>query len=34
MYKGHGAHGCVNTPYNAAKKIYNNISSGTRVVVY
>lgn len=33
-YKGHGSHGCVNTPYNAAKKIYNNISSGTRVVVY
>lgn len=33
-YKGHGSHGCVNTPYNAVKKIYNNISSGTRVVVY
>lgn len=33
-YKGHGSHGCVNTPYSAVKKIYNNISSGTRVVVY
>lgn len=33
-YKGNGSHGCVNTPYSAVKKIYNNISKGTCVVVY
>ena len=33
-YKGNGSHGCVNTPYSAVKKIYNNISKGTYVVVY
>lgn len=33
-YKGNGSHGCVNTPYNAVKKIYNKVSIGTKVVVY
>ncbi|NMC56518.1 MAG: L,D-transpeptidase family protein, partial [Eubacteriaceae bacterium] len=34
IYKTNGSHGCVNLPYNVAKKIYNNISVGTPVVVY
>lgn len=33
-YKGNGSHGCVNTPYNAVRIIYNNISIGTPVIVY
>lgn len=33
-YKGNGSHGCVNTPYNAVKKIYKKAGIGTRVVVY
>ena len=34
IYKGNGSHGCVNTPYDAVRKIYNNISVGTPVVVH
>lgn len=34
IYKGNGSHGCVNTPYNNVKKIYDNISYGTKVIVY
>ena len=34
IYKGDGSHGCVNTPYDAVKKIYNNISVGTPVVIH
>ncbi|MBQ8662920.1 MAG: peptidoglycan binding domain-containing protein [Eubacterium sp.] len=33
-YKTNGSHGCVNTPYNAAKKIYENVTIGTPVIVY
>lgn len=33
-YKGNGSHGCVNTPYNAVAKIYNNIYTGTPVIIY
>lgn len=33
-YKGNGSHGCVNTPYDAVRNIYNNISIGTPVIVY
>ena len=33
-YKGNGSHGCVNTPYNAVKKIYQKAGIGTKVVVY
>ena len=29
-----GSHGCVNTPYENAEKIYNNIEKGVPVVVY
>lgn len=34
IYRYNGSHGCVNLPYYVAKKIYNNISVGTPVVVY
>lgn len=34
IYRGSGSHGCVNTPYANAKKIYNNFESGTPVFVY
>lgn len=34
IYKGDGSHGCVNTPYSAVKKIYNNVSVGTPVVIH
>lgn len=34
IYHTNGSHGCVNTPYSAAKKIYENVSIGTPVIVY
>lgn len=34
IYRGNGSHGCVNTPYSAARKIYNNFDAGTPVFVY
>ncbi len=34
IYQLSGSHGCVNTPYAAAKKIYNNVTIGTPVIVY
>ncbi len=34
IYTTNGSHGCVNTPYRAAKKIYENVSIGTPVIVY
>jgi len=34
IYKGNGSHGCVNTPYGAMSTIYNNIPSGTPVIIY
>lgn len=33
IYIWSGSHGCVNLPYSAAKKIYETVSVGTRVVV-
>lgn len=33
-YKGNGSHGCVNTPYNKVRTIYNNVGIGTKVVLY
>lgn len=33
-YLTDGSHGCVNTPYHAVKKIYENVIIGTPVVVY
>lgn len=34
IYKTSGSHGCVNTPYANAEKIFNNVEIGTPVVVY
>ena len=34
LYKTGGSHGCVNSPYNVAKTIFNNIEAGTPVVCY
>ena len=34
IYLTNGSHGCINTPYNNAKKIFENVSIGTPVVVY
>ena len=34
IYTYNGSHGCVNTPYNAVRTIYNNTSVGTPVIVY
>lgn len=33
-YMGNGSHGCVNTPYDAVKKIYKKAKIGTHVVIY
>ncbi|MCI9137989.1 MAG: L,D-transpeptidase family protein [Lachnospiraceae bacterium] len=33
-YKKGGSHGCVNMPYSAAKKLYDNIEAGCAVLVY
>ncbi len=34
IYLTNGSHGCVNCPYDVAKKIYENISVGTPVICY
>ncbi len=34
IYKTNGSHGCVNSPYNVAKKIFDNITPGTPVICY
>ena len=34
IFKGNGSHGCVNTPYGAVATIYNNIPTGTPVIIY
>lgn len=34
IYTYDGSHGCINTPYDQAKKIYDNCSVGTPVVIY
>ena len=34
IYKNNGSHGCVNAPLYLAKKIYDNIESGTPVICY
>lgn len=33
IYKYNGSHGCVNLPYNVAKKIYKKAPIGTKVIV-
>ncbi len=34
IYQGNGSHGCVNTPYEKVKKIYERTDYGTPVYVY
>lgn len=34
IYLYNGSHGCVNLPLGTASKIYNNISVGTKVILY
>ena len=34
IYHYDGSHGCVNLPSSAAKTIYNNVSVGTKVILY
>lgn len=34
IYRGNGSHGCINTPYSAAKRIYDTIEVGDPVIVY
>lgn len=33
IYKYNGSHGCINLPYNVAKKIYNTAPVGTKVII-
>jgi lipoprotein-anchoring transpeptidase ErfK/SrfK len=33
-YITNGSHGCVNMPYYAAEAIYNNVDTGTAVILY
>ena len=34
IYKNNGSHGCVNMPPKAAKKLFENASTGDIVIVY
>ncbi len=34
IYKTNGSHGCINSPYNLAKAVFENIQAGTPVVCY
>jgi len=34
IYLTSGSHGCINTPYRNAEKIFNNVEIGTAVIVY
>lgn len=34
IYLYSGSHGCVNLPYKAASTIYNNVTVGTKVILY
>jgi len=34
IYLTGGSHGCINTPYDEAKKIFENVEIGTPVIVY
>lgn len=34
IYKKSGSHGCINTPYEAMKEIYDNVEIGTPVVMF
>ena len=34
IYQTSGSHGCVNTPYEVAQVVFENIESGTPVICY
>lgn len=34
IYKKNGSHGCINTPYDVVKAIFNNIESGTIIICH
>ena len=34
IYKTNGSHGCINTPYDAVKTLYENVEVGTPVIMY
>lgn len=34
IYEDEGSHGCVNMPYENAKELFNNIESGTKVLIH
>ena len=34
IYQGNGSHGCVNTPFDKVKTIYEHVEVGTPVYVY
>ncbi|MDO4619822.1 MAG: L,D-transpeptidase family protein [Lachnospiraceae bacterium] len=34
IYLDNGSHGCINTPYNAAKAIYYSVDTNTPVIIY
>ena len=34
IYKSKGSHGCINTPFEAVKTIYENSYTGIPVIVY
>lgn len=34
IYKSNGSHGCINTPYDEMKKIYEHVEIGTPVVMF
>ncbi len=34
IYKTNGSHGCINTPYDAMKKIYEHVEIGTPVIIF
>lgn len=34
IYRGHGSHGCINTPPGQMPKVYENVADGTPVVIY
>lgn len=34
VWKNNGSHGCINTPYDAMKKLYESVEIGTAVIIY
>lgn len=34
IWKNNGSHGCINTPYDAMKELYEKVETGTAVIIY